>query len=110
MQMQTETYTVTVLTLRELHNLLRASMEECGLNVGHLYFDVEIWQLVLVASKFNLSVPCVGTLADLIKENPPSRDGEVSRERLAEYLAVLTDETIYGSEALPKTDYRIQGP
>lgn len=105
--MITETYTITVLTLAELQDLLRDSMKECGFDVDRLYFNVETWEIIRVASNYDLEVPCVGTLVDFIKENPPRRDGEVSRQYLAEYLAVLTDEAIYGDKALPKTDYRV---
>lgn len=105
--MKTETFTLTVLTLAELHDLLRDPMRECGFDVDRLYFNVEAWEIIRVSSSFDLSVPCVGTLADLIEENPPRRDGEVSRQYLAEYLACLTDEALYGDKALPKTDYRV---
>lgn len=105
--MNTETIILTVLTLRELHDLLRDHMKECGINVERLYFDAEPWEIIRVASSYDLSVPCVGTLVELIKENPPKRDGEVSSHYLAEYLACLTDEALFGDKALPKTDYRI---
>ena len=105
--MKTETYTITVLTYNELKDILRAPMEACGFKVERLCFTSENWEIIRVASGFDLSTPSAGTLEDLIREDEPHGDREVPTHLLAMYLAVLTDEAIYGEKALPKTDYRI---
>lgn len=105
--MRTETHTVTVLTWAELRDLLRAPMAACGLDVDRLYFPVGEWEIIRVASVFNLNVPGNGTLEDFILESRPDKGGAVFNYRLGEYLAILTDEALYGDKALPKTDYRI---
>ena len=106
--MKTTTMTVTHISDKELRDALRPAMTECGIDVDRLWFLQEEDEILRVASNYDLDTPALGTLSDLIKESPPHDGRTVYDYMLASWIGMLTDTTIYGDLAWPKTDYILQ--
>ena len=100
------TETITSISEAELREALRPAMSECGIDVNKLSFEVSPDETIKVASNFDLSSPSVGTLADVIRDMPPLNK-YIPRYLLQAWIAVLTDEALYGDKAWPKTDYHL---
>lgn len=69
-------------------------------------------QVIEVASAFDMSTPAIGTLAEVIQDTLPGvqhKNCTVWPYQLAEWIAMLTEESLYGETAWPKTDYMIIG-
>lgn len=105
--MHTSTLSTTTVSRAELVDALRTTLAACGIDADALHFAVEPHQVLRVASNFDLSAPALGTLADVIRENPP-RGRTVWRHDLEMWIAMLTDTHLYGEDAWPKTDYLLE--
>ena len=105
--MHTTTVTVTTVSRTELLDALRPALIACDFDPDFLYFAVEPHQILRVASDFDLATPTIGTLADVIRDSPP-RGRTIWRHTLQMWIAVLTDEHLYGDAAWPKTDYLLE--
>lgn len=102
--MHTSTIEITFVSKAEFKTALRPSFTLCGLDVDKLHFAIGPNQLFRVASNFDLDSPSIGTLLDVIRDSPPHKDW-VDSCYIQEWIAMLTDESQYGENAWPKTDY-----